>query len=212
MPQIVDNSYFKKANFLYIPLSVTSPVANTAMTTPDRVLYIDNLCVEIEKDLLLNTLGVSMYDELQLALADLNNPLYANYKKLVEGSNYNNKIWKGLKHEYSLIACKIFEEYLRRTNERLTGVGNVYVNPEKSENMHPNNLIVRANQLFIKQYQERALFEPKVINNTLDWLYLENTNEVSYYRFLSDNAVDFPLWDPYYFKLYKNGIVNSFGI
>ena len=212
MPQIVDKTYFSKSNFLYIPLSVAAPVSNPSTQTPDNVQYIDNLCIEIEKDLLLKAFGVDMYNELQLALADIDNPLNANYKKLVQGEFYNSKQWKGLNHDLSLIACKIYSEFIMRTNNRLSGVGMVKVSPEKADLSNPNSAIVRANQMFINQYQDRALFEPKVENNTLDWLYFENDLEVSLHRYLNDKAVDFPLWQPSYFRLYRNGIVNEFGL
>lgn len=211
MPQIVTKTHFQKSNFLYIPLSENVPSANASVQSPNSVSYIDNLCIEVEKDVLLNALGLTIYNELQLALADINNPLNAKYKKLVEGEEYSSKVWKGLSYDFSLIACKIYEEYLRRKNEELTGVGSVYLKAEKAEKTSPNSQIIRANQLFFKQYQDRENLFPKVENNTLDWFNLRNDIEVSLFRYLSDKASDFN-WSPSNFRMYRNSIVNDFGL
>lgn len=211
MPQIVTKSHFQKSNFLYIPLSENVPTANASIQSPNNVGYIDNLCIEIEKDVLLNALGLTIYNELQLALADIDNPLNANYKKLVQGEEYSDKVWKGLSHEFSLIACKIYEEFTRRKNESLSGVGTVFVNPEKAERISPNNQIIKVNQLFFKQYQDRENLFPKVENNVLDWSSFTNDIEVSLFRYLNDKASDFN-WSASNFKLYKNSLVNSFGL
>ena len=112
MPQIVNSTYFQKANELNIPLSVPFITANPALETPNEKAFLDELCVKIEKELLINALGLATYNTLQLALADIDNPLYASYKKLVQGEEYDNKIWIGLDNDYSLIAWRILEQYL----------------------------------------------------------------------------------------------------
>ena len=87
MPQIVDKSYFNKQNILYIPLSSEAPIPIAVTSTPNDGTYIDNLCIEIEKTILVNALGLTTYNELQLALADIDNPLNASYKKSLKGNN-----------------------------------------------------------------------------------------------------------------------------
>ena len=88
MPQIVSKSYFNKQNILYIPLASEAPLPSAVTSTPNDGTYINNLCIEIEKTILVNALGLTTYNELQLALADIDNPLYASYKKLVNGDEY----------------------------------------------------------------------------------------------------------------------------
>ena len=153
MPQIVNSTYFQKANELNIPLSVPFITANPALETPNEKAFLDELCVKIEKELLINALGLATYNTLQLALADIDNPLYASYKKLVQGDEYDDKVWNGLNYDYSLIAYRILEQFLVQSNERLTGVGNTQGNPEKSVLISPKYKIANANANFIKQYQ-----------------------------------------------------------
>ena len=104
MPQIVNKSYFNKQNILYIPLASEAPLPSAVTSTPNDGTYIDALCIEIEKTILVNALGLTTYNELQLALADIDNPLNASYKKLVNGDEYDGKIWIGLEHDLNLIA------------------------------------------------------------------------------------------------------------
>ena len=120
MPQIIDVTYFQKANELNIPLSVEMVVANPSLQTPNTQQELTLLCQKVEKSILLNALGLTTYNELQLALADINNPLYASYKKLVQGDEYDDKVWNGLNYDYSLIAYRILEQFLVQSNERLT--------------------------------------------------------------------------------------------
>ena len=54
MPQIVTKSYFTKANGLNIPLAIEIPTA-VPTSTPSNSNYLDNLCIEVEKSLLLNS-------------------------------------------------------------------------------------------------------------------------------------------------------------
>ena len=131
MPNIIDLSYFQQANPLNIPLSVQVLVANPTLETPNSATALTELITKVEKSVLLNALGLATYNELQLAIADeFINPLYAKYKKLVEGEEYDGKIWQGLNYKYSLIAWKIQQEFLFNTNQQLTGIGNVEVKPQ----------------------------------------------------------------------------------
>jgi len=210
MPQIVDKTYFQNANELNIPLSVQTLVANPTLNTPNESTYLDNLCVKIERSVLLSALGLATYNELQLALQDLDNPVNASYKKLVQGDEYDGKIWVGLDNDYSLIAYRIFEEYLTETNVRLVVNGNVQLNPEKASLLSPAFKIANANQKFIEQYQSGYLNEPIIIDNFIDWFGSNNETFVSLYTYLIDKKADFPNWDLSKFAVYTTK--NSFGL
>ena len=212
MPNIIDKTYFQKANGLYIPLSVSAPVSNVSSQSPSNVAYLDNLCVKVEKSILLNALGLEVYNTLQLALADLNNPLYASYKKLVEGDEYDGKVWNGLDNDYSLIAYRILEIFLTETNERLSAVGVTQVSPQNATLFSPNYKIAIASQNFINQYQKGYLNEPLIYNGGefIDWFGLGNDLEVSLYEYLFDKQADFEGLDVTKFKVYKEQ--NSYGI
>ena len=210
MPQIVNKSYFNKQNILYIPLASEAPLPSAVTSTPNDGTYIDALCIEIEKTILVNALGLTTYNELQLALADIDNPLNASYKKLVKGDEYDGKIWVGLKYDLSLIANAVWIEYVSQKNTNLSAVGNSQVNLEKGTLVTPMYKIANASASFIKQYQGQILDEPIVIGNFIDWQGGDDSVEVSLYRYLSDKKTDFPNVDLNKFKFYEQ--INSFGI
>ena len=210
MPQIIDVTYFQKANELNIPLSVEMVVANPSLQTPNTQQELTLLCQKVEKSILLNALGLTTYNELQLALADIDNPLYASYKKLVQGDEYDDKVWNGLNYDYSLIAYRILEQFLVQSNERLTGVGNTQGNPEKSVLISPKYKIANANANFIKQYQGVYLHEPIIDGVFIDWFGNQDSINVSLYKYLLDKAADFPDVEMAKFLIYEPQ--NSFGI
>ena len=210
MPQIVSKSYFNKQNILYIPLASEAPLPSAVTSTPNDGTYIDALCIEIEKTILVNALGLTTYNELQLALADIDNPLYASYKKLVNGDEYDGKIWVGLKYDLSLIANAVWIEYVSQKNTNLSAVGNSQVNVEKGTLVTPMYKIANASASFVKQYQGEYLNEPFVNGIFVDWQGGDDSVEVSLYRYLSDKKIDFPNVDLNKFKFYEQ--INSFGI
>ena len=212
MPQIVTVSYFQNPNELNIPLGVAQAVANPTLATPNSASALTSLCVRVEKSILLNALGLATYNTLQLALADINNPLYASYKKLVQGDSYDGKVWQGLNYEYSLIAYRIFEQYITETNEHLTGVGNTQGKPERATLVSPKYKIANANQQFIEKYQGGFLDYPFVYNDGefIDWFGNQETVEISLYQYLLDKKADFADFDIEKFKTYETK--NSFGI
>jgi hypothetical protein len=211
MPNIITISKFQNANELNIPLASQTIVANPTLNNPNNVGYLTELITRVEKSILINAFGVAMYNELQLALADLNAPANASYKKLVQGDTYDGKVWVGLDNNYSLIAYRIFEEYMTETSVALVQNGNVQLSPEKAQLVSPSYKIANASQKFIKQYQGGYLREPIIYENFVDWFGsdLDEVN-VSLYRYLIDKKEDFPLWDLSKFRVYETK--NTFGI
>ena len=211
MPQIIGLEYFQKANILNIPLSVDLPNPNPAIKSASNTDYLTELCTRIEKSLLLNAFGLATYNTLQLALADIDNPLYASYKKLVQGQEYDGKVWAGLNDDYSFIAAKIYDEFNTETNKRLSAVGVVSAKPEKASLETPMYKIAAANQMFFKNYQGGYLIEPIVIENFTDWYGQNEDVEVSLYQYMVDKKTDFTSFDIEKFRVYT-GEKNSFGI
>jgi len=211
MAQIVTKEYFNKNNGLYIPLSVVNPTTINSQATPNNSTALDALCVKIEKKILLNALGLTLYKELQTALLNLTTA-DQKWQDLVNGVDYGEKQWIGLKHNYSLIAWSIYENYLTENNEYLSAIGTIKVDAENAKNVIPNYKIANANQSFIEQYQGDAC-----INGTyyikdgvsfIDYLGNEET-EVSLFRYLTDKKTDFN-WDANYFRIYETK--NSFDL
>ena len=212
---IINLTYFQQANVLNIPLSVSAPVANAALATPDNTDYLENLITRVEKLILINALQLDAYNELQLALSDINNPIYASYKKLVQGDEYDGKVWKGLNDAYSLIAFKVFEEFLTETNERLASAGAVRVNVEAASLVTPMYKIANASQEFYKGYQGGYCFYPEVYldGRFIDWMTNSTDIYVSLYQYLTDKKDDFPLFNINKFGIYDSlDTKNSFGI
>src|SRR6187402_2626810 len=112
--QIVDKSYFNKGNFLHIPLAVQEP---TGTATPSNATELDALCADIERGILLSALGLTLYNELKaLDGTTIKLPENLRWKKLVQGDEYDGKVWLGLENDNSLIAYRVFEQFTTETN------------------------------------------------------------------------------------------------
>lgn len=200
--QIVNSSFFTRQNSLNVPLAMQTPTAGISL--PSNQNYIDSICIKVERELLLNALGLLLYKDLQT------NPTHARWDKLIKGEDYGDKVWIGLEHEFSLIAQKVYENYLTETNAFLTQSGVVQTNSENANLVTPSYKIVNANQSFIKQYQGINGSVPIFYNNFTDWSGDCDDLEVSLYRYLVDKKADFPTWDASRFRFYETK--NSFGI
>lgn len=210
MPQIITSSNFNKANELNIPLAADFISDNPSLQTPSAKAFLDNLCIKFEKELLVNALGLVQYNTLQLALADIDNPTYAKYKKLVQGDEYDGKIWIGLNNDYSPIAWLVLQQFLIAQSQQLTGIGVVNVQPEKAQLVSPKYRISLANAAFIKSYQLGYLEYPIISHDGMfiDWYGCpSDIAQVSLYKYLVDKQADFNID---FFKPYQTH--NSAGI
>jgi hypothetical protein len=200
--QIVNSTFFSNQNYIHIPLAVADPSG-----TPNNATELDFLCIKLEREILLNALGLSLYNEIK-AITDLDSAS-DKIKKLISGDEYDGKIWLGLDNDDSLIANFIYQEFVTQTDIRLSATGAKKVNPENATNQTPKYLIAGASQKFIKQYQGEYLTEPCFDRGFTDW-YGCNGIEKSLYGYLMDKHADFTNWKPEYFKVYETK--NSFGI
>lgn len=201
--QIVNKTYFDKGNFLHIPLAVNEPSGLNVTNSNE----LDSLCMDVEKEILLNALGYKLYTEM-FALTDVTIEDSENerWKKLIQG----DELWIGLDNDNSLIACRIFEQFTTETNIRLSATGATKVNAENATNQTPAYLITTANNRFIKQYQGDYLIDPIVIGNFTDWMGCNQGIEKSLYGYLVEKKADFPEWDLSKFRVYETK--NTFGI
>jgi hypothetical protein len=200
--QIVNSSFFNNQNYIHIPLAVVDP-----SSTPSNKTELDYLCEKLEKEILLNSLGLSLYNEIK-ALTDIN-LASVQLQKLIKGDEYDGKIWLGLDNDDSLIANFIFQQFVTDTDIRLSATGAKKVNAENATVQTPKYLIAGSYQNFIQQYQGEYLIQPIVTGNFVDW-YGCDSIEKSLYGYLMDKQADFPTWKPEYFKVYETK--NSFGI
>lgn len=216
MPNIINKSFF--INDLYIPLSqgsISGLPANTA--TPTNDVSLDDCISEVEKDLLIGALGLDLYNELQIALADIDNA-DARWQNLVKGLEYSidgkTYKWEGLNSPKSLIAYAIYYYFLERSNTFLTGIGVQQPNAENATNLNPNYKMSKAWQTFLIKYQKGYLVCPNIeVYNKgifIDWLGSNNEIIRSLYQFLNDKIEDYPEWENHNFYIYIE--VNSFGL
>lgn len=203
--QIVDKSFFNNQNYIHIPLAVVDPSA-----APNNATELDYLCLKLEKEILLNAFGLSLYNEIKaLTTVTIELPENAKFKKLIQGDEYDEKIWLGLDDDDSLIANYIYQEFATQTDIRLSATGAKKVNPENATTQTPRYLIAGAHQNFIKQYQGEYLTTPYIEDNFIDW-YGCNNVEKSLYGYMMDKQADFTNWKPENFRIYETK--NSFGI
>ena len=202
--QIIDKSYFNNQNFIQIPLATPEP------NSPNNASELDNLCVKLEREILLNALGLTLYNELK-ALTDvtIEAPENVRWKNLVQGEEYDDKVWLGLDNDDSLIANYIYQQFVTDTNIKLSATGTTKVNAENATNQTPVYKIAGAHQNFIKQYQGEYLTSPICYDNFIDWFGCEGI-EKSLYGYLMDKREVFPEWDNSKFRVYETK--NSFGI
>jgi len=203
--QIVDKSYFNNQNYIHIPLAVVDP-----SSSPNNATELDNYCVKLEREILLNALGLTLYNYIKaLDNITIDLPQNERFKKLIQGDEYDEKVWLGLDNNDSLIANYIFQQFTTDTDIRLSATGAKKVDPENATTQTPRYMIAGAFQNFSKQYQGEYLITPVIIGNFIDW-YGCNNIEKSLYGYMIDKQADFPEWKPENFKIYETK--NSFGI
>jgi hypothetical protein len=202
--QIVSKSFFSNQNYIYIPLAVNDPLGTSSNATE-----LDYLCEKLEREILINALGLSLYNEIKALTVDTIE-LVENlkFKKLIQGDEYNGKIWYGLDNDDSLIANYIYNQFVTDTDIRLSATGAKKVNSENATTQTPKYLISGSHQNFIKQYQGEYLSSPSISGNFIDWY--GNNVEKSLFGYLMDKQIDFTNWSPENFKIYETK--NSFGI
>jgi len=208
---IIDNTYFK--NDLYIPLGVDTISGTVNTNSPNNKTALEDCITEVEKSILLNALGLTAYNELQTALADLPSA-DQKWKDLVNGVEYDGKVWIGLNNPKSLITYAVYYFFLTRISQGFyTAVGVSKPSSENATLVTPAYKLAASWQAFLKKYQSGYLKEPFFSNvngvDFIDWFGCSEEIEVSLYRFLSDKKEDYT-FDASKFSVYES--INSFGI
>lgn len=219
MPNIIDSTYFEQGN-LYIPNN--KDLAAEPTGSPSAVTDLDSFITKYERRLLINALGVTLYDLLQTALADLG-AADQKWQDLVNGKNYTNpdgnvRRWNGLKgfDKQSVIAFYVFTEYLRNDNETYTTTGVVKSEAANASIVDATPKFIKAYNEFLKAYQGSGIIsEPVVLVNGFgsvgyDWFGNDDV-EVSLFRYLTDsNELVANTYPDFEFRFY--GHLTSAGI
>lgn len=212
---IIDVSYFQKGS-LYIPNSVNI----SASSSPNNGGEIDFFIKKYERELLMNALGVTLYNELQVALGDIDNVAYAKWKALVNGEDYtiNSKEYRydGLKgyEKQSVIAFFVFMQYMRNDESVYTTTGTAKNKAKGAEIVSMTPKYIKVQNSFIEAYQKPSINNPNVIVNRsgsfgLDYFGNDDAQR-SLYQYLCDkNELDENNFPDFMFKSYE--VENSLG-
>ncbi len=218
MATIIDNTYFEKG-WLFIPNNENIDAAPA--DSPDVTTELDLFRIEYERELLLNALGVTLYDELQAEIDAT--PSTQKWIDLVDGKSYTinskTKQWNGLvgANTQSLIAFYVYCQYLRNDNSTYLTTGIAQNTANNAERSDPTPKFVKSWTRFLSQYQGNCYNYgyPTVIYNRsgmvgLDY-YGQDNIEVNMFQYLTDQneltPTDFPDFE---FKFYET--YNTLGI
>ncbi len=213
MSTIIDNTYFEKG-WLFIPNNKDTNAEPEA--SPSAQSEIDFFIEEYERELLLNALGVTLYNELQ---AELPNPTTQKWIDLVDGKDYEinskTKRWNGLKGatQQSLIAFYVYCQYLRNDNSTYLTTGIAQNTANNAERSDPTPKFVKSWTRFLSQYQGRGYnySYPTVIYNRsgmvgLDY-YGQDNIEINMFQYLTDQntlePTDFPDFEFRFYETYN---------
>tara|TARA_R110002167_G_scaffold106307_1_gene272802 strand:+ start:1169 stop:2095 length:927 start_codon:yes stop_codon:yes gene_type:complete len=192
MADLINSSYFEKGD-LYIPNNDEMNASVGLTVISDLDFYIE----EYTRELLINALGIVLYEELQVALLNLQ-AYDQRWIDLVDGVTYTNpsgvaKRWEGLRgaNKQSLVASFVYTKYLRNYNETFATTGVVRNDSKNATNYDATPKYIKAYNKFLGQYQADNLPNPityvnRFGTNGLDW-YGSESATVSLYQFLTDS-------------------------
>lgn len=222
---LIDNTYFQQGE-LYIP---NSRDMNASVTGGTNVAKIQVFIDRYERDLLINALGVVLYNQLKTILdADtLNDVGNEKWEKLVNGEDYtlDGKTYRfdGLLgfSQQSFVASYVYCRYLKDNDATYTTVGTVRDTAKNATSVSAAPKYVGVWNSFIEKYQgnhgnQAFLDDPVIIRNTvgeigLDWFAGEEGIFRSMYQYMTDkNEVDETNFPDFQFTFYHDK--NSLGI
>lgn len=216
MATITDESYYLKG-INFIPNAVD---ISASSGSPSQESELDYFIGIYERQLMLDALGVPLFNEFTAAMADLPNAAQ-KWIDLVDGATYTldgkEYLWEGLRgyNKNSLVASYIFCEFLRNDESTYTTTGIAQNKAKNAQNYSYTPKYITAWRNFIKGYQAQTQCDPVIIRDHfgtvgLDY-YQNNDSVVSLYRFLTDqNELDATTFPDFEFKFYENQ--NSLGI
>jgi len=220
---LIDNTYFGKLEG-FIPNN--KDVNAVPEGSPSVQSEIDAFIEKYERQLMINALGVPLYNELQLALADLPSA-DQKWQDLVEGKDYIldsiTYRWDGLRgfDKQSLVAFYIYCNFLRSDEFTYTTTGMVRNTSDNALNAQFRNKYVIAWSKFIEQYQGKLYYCARNVYRGIKTLtqaqsgvvynYIDSEVQSSLFQYLNDaNELDPTAFPDFQFKVYTP--VNRFGI
>lgn len=229
--QLVDNTYFENRE-LFIPnnTDLNAEPVGTASAQSE----LDAMIIKYERELMINALGVTLYDELVTAINDLPGA-DQKWKDLVTGRNYtiDSKVyrWDGLRgfSKQSLVAFYVYTQYLVNDEMSYTTVGVVQNEANNAEVGDYTSKYIKARNSFLEQYQGDLynyytrhvdMYYSGDYRNHCNLNYLDSINlykqytrkvQASLWQYLNDaNDLDATAFPDFQFKVYSPQ--NRFGI
>ena len=226
---ITDETYFLKG-YLTIPNIVDE--SSDAIGDSVVLSELESAILKYEREVMINALGVTLFDELETALADLPSA-DQKWKDLVDGVNYtlNDVVfrWDGLRgfDKDSLVAYFIYCEYKRNDELTYTTTGDVRLEANNALTASSITKYVKAWMNFIEKYQgKEAYYYCKrwytqylytgryYLDYPASYRLYQNTNnivQVSLFQFLNDsNELDATAFPDFQFRIYAPA--NRWGI
>ena len=198
-------------NDLEIPQAIAQP--SIGSVTPTSQSKLTDCITYVERSVLLNCLGLVNYNALQLALANLPNA-DQKWKDLVNGKEYDGKVWIGLGSDKSLLCYAVRYAFLDENSTYWSTMGITKPESENSSNFTPVFELATMWQKFIRKYQGGCLLEPIHFSGVgfeyTDYYGEFDSVDVSLFEYLRDNVETYSFEDAK-FKRY-NDTVNSFGL
>lgn len=220
---LYDNTYFEKLEG-FIPNN--KDINARPVGSPSVQSEIDAFIKKYERQLMINALGVPLYNELQTALENLGSA-DQKWQDLVEGRDYvldgKTYRWDGLRgfEKQGVGVFYIYCNFLRNDEFTYTTTGMVRNTSDNAPNAQFLNKYVIAWSKFIEQYQGKLYYCVRNLyrgTKTLTfeqsgvvYSYIDEEVQSSLFQYLNDaNELDPTAFPDFQFKIYAP--VNRFGI
>ena len=217
MPTITDATYYQ-TGIKFIPNTKLSGTPVAGVPVNNTIKELNSFIVDNERVLLLSFLSIELYDELIIALNDIDNA-DIKWQNLVKGCDY---IKEGITYRFdglrgynlnSFVANYIFCKYLENDNSYYSTSGVVKIKESNAETFNPTRKYIDNYNAFLDKYQDDYCTYPTYYLDNgivvgIDY-YGQNGNKktVTLETFLRDNEADY---EGYEFTRFER--LNSFGI
>lgn len=215
MATVTDNTYYQSGK-KFIP-NTSDQDAGYGVASKDTL---NDIIIDTERQLLIDCLNVTLYNELTIALDNLPSA-DQKWRDLVEGKSYTKDgdtfYWEGLRgfNKNSLVAYYVFCAYMQNDDSYYSTTGVKKVEANGSVNSGTTKKYVNAFNEFVAKYQDKYREDEvsyfvdcygAVVG--VDYYNQQNKSQnVSLEKFLKDHPDDFP---DIAFRRYE--MLNTWGI
>jgi len=167
--------------------------------------------------LLQMSLGNVLFSQLdsQVTGGILNVDADQKWKDLVNGKEYDGKVWKGLNYLEGSFKVSLLAYYTYWNWVNDSYLSNFQIQSKNADNINPTSTLVDLWNKFLEMYQGvNNYYLPRVSNvygtTFVDYFGNQNSNYVSLLQFIKDNPTNYPDPQLYTFENISNS--NSLGL